>query len=165
MKDQREGLIDSQGLFVHKERIHVPFFLKKIVFIYFWLCWVFVATCRPSPVVANQGYSSLWCPGFLSLWWILLWSRAPRVKGFSSCVSGAQLLCGIWNLPGPGTEPMFPHQQADSHPLYHHGCPPGSFQLIQRSGNSFPEESFQFIPEKDDNEGVKYHGIFFCFRI
>ena len=37
MQDQREGLIDSQGLFVHKERIHVPFFFKKFVFILFFL--------------------------------------------------------------------------------------------------------------------------------
>ena len=82
MQDQREGLIDSQGLFVHKERIHVPFFKKKFVFIlFFWLSWVFVATCGPSPVVVNQGYSSLWCLGFLALWWLLLLSMAPRLRG------------------------------------------------------------------------------------
>ena len=102
MKDQREGLIDSQGLFVHKERIHMPFFFKKIVFIYFWLCWVFVATCGPSPVVANQGYSSLWCPGFLSLWWlILLWSMAPGVRGLQQL--HLRGLVALWHMDSSWT--------------------------------------------------------------
>ena len=42
-------------------------FLKKLIyfiFIYFWLCWVFVAVCGLSLVVASRGYSSLRCPGF-----------------------------------------------------------------------------------------------------
>ena len=33
----------------------------------FWLCWVSVAACRLSLVVARVGYSSLWSSGF-SLW-------------------------------------------------------------------------------------------------
>ena len=27
---------------------------------------------------------------------------------FSSCSERAQLLCGMWSLPGPGIEPMSP---------------------------------------------------------
>ena len=42
-----------------------------ILFIYYWLCWVFVAARRLSLVVASGGYSSLWCTGF-SLRWLLL---------------------------------------------------------------------------------------------
>ena len=44
----------------------------KIFKIYFWLCWVCVAACGPSPVAASRGYSSraAWashCSGF-SCW-------------------------------------------------------------------------------------------------
>ena len=31
------------------------------LFIYFWLCWVFVAACGLSLVVASRDYSLLWC--------------------------------------------------------------------------------------------------------
>ena len=46
-------------------------FLKKFIkFIYFWLCWVFVAARRLSLFVARGGYSWLRCVGF-SLRWLL----------------------------------------------------------------------------------------------
>ena len=35
------------------------FFFKKLANTYFWQCWVFVALCRLSVVVASGGYSSL----------------------------------------------------------------------------------------------------------
>ena len=60
-----------------------------ILFTYVWLCWVFVASCKLSLVVASRGYSSLGFAGF-SLWWLLLlWSMGSRRKGFSSCGSRA----------------------------------------------------------------------------
>ena len=63
-----------------------------IVFIYFWLCWVFIAACRLSLVVAGRGYSSLWFAGFL-LWWLLMLQRwALGHVGFSSCSAWAQQL-------------------------------------------------------------------------
>ena len=62
----------------------------------------------------------LWCVGF-SLWWILLlWSTGSRRMGFSSCGSWALerklsscgawtfLLSSMWDLPGPGLEPVSP---------------------------------------------------------
>ena len=89
-------------------------------FIYFWLHQVFVAVHGFSLVAASRGYSSLWCAGF-SLWWLLLlWSTGSRHAGLSSCGSRAlerrlsncgtwaQLLRGMWDLPGPGLEPMSP---------------------------------------------------------
>ena len=73
------------------------------------------------------GYSSLWCVGFSLRWLLLLWSMGCRctasvavARGLSSCGSWAlerrlssrgtlaQLLHGMWNLPGPGVEPMSP---------------------------------------------------------
>ena len=61
-----------------------------ILFIYFWLCWVFVAVRRLSLVALSRGYSLLRCVGF-SLWWLLLlWSTGFRHAGFSSCGTWAQ---------------------------------------------------------------------------
>ena len=88
--------------------------------LFFWLLWVFVAACRLSPVAASRGYSSLWCTGFSWWWLLLLRSMGSRRAGFSSCGSGAlerrlsfcgaraSLLHGMWDLPGPGLEPVCP---------------------------------------------------------
>ena len=50
-------------------------------FIYlFWLCWVFVAACKPFLFVVSGGCFSLGFVGF-SFWWLILWSTglvAPR---------------------------------------------------------------------------------------
>ena len=65
-------------------------FFKNYLFIYFWLCWVFIAVRGLSLVAANGGYSSLWCTGFSLRWLLLLWSTGSRRVGFSSC--------GLWAL-------------------------------------------------------------------
>ena len=95
----------------------VFFFLNNI---YFWLHWVFAAACGLSLVAASRGYSSLQCTGFSLRWLLLLWSTGFRHAGFSSCGlwalehrlsscgAQAQLLCGTWDLPGPGLEPVSP---------------------------------------------------------
>ena len=94
---------------------------KINLFIYLWLCWVFVAAHVLSLVAASGGYSSTWCMDF-SLWCLLLlWSTGSRHTGFSSscgsralehrlssCGTWAQLLHGMWDLPGPGLEPVSP---------------------------------------------------------
>ena len=64
-------------------------FLFFYKFIYFWLCWVFVAACGLSLVAASGGYSSLRCRGFLLWCLLLLWSTGSRHAGFSSCGSRA----------------------------------------------------------------------------
>ena len=38
----------------------------------------------------------------------LLCSTGFRRAGFSGCGTQAYLLCGLWDLPGPGIEPMSP---------------------------------------------------------
>ena len=54
------------------------------LFIYFWLCWVFVAAHRLSLVEASGSYSSLWRAGFSLRWLLLLRSTGSRRTGFSS---------------------------------------------------------------------------------
>ena len=84
-------------------------FLKKL-FVY-----LFIFGCTES---------SLLCVGFLLLWRVgatlccdvwashsrgfLLQSTGARCSGYSSCGLWASLLHGMWNLPGPGIEPMSP---------------------------------------------------------
>ena len=45
--------------------------------------------------------------GVFSLWWLLLWSPGSRACT-QQLRSQAQLLGGMWDLPGPGFEPKFP---------------------------------------------------------
>ena len=110
----------------------IKFFLINL-FIYFWLCWVFVAACgRLSLVAASEGYSSLRCTGFSLRWLLLLRSTGSSTRAsvvvacrLSSC--GVQALehrlsscgglscstaCGI--LPDQGSNPCLLHWQADA---------------------------------------------------
>ena len=73
-------------------------FFKK--FIYFWLCWVFVAARELSLVVASGTCSSLRCTGFSLRWLLLLRSTGSRREGFSSCgmlaLERRLSSCGAW---------------------------------------------------------------------
>ena len=93
-----------------------------------WNCWImlilfltffffnFIFGCIGSSllcvglslVVASGGYSSLRCEGFSLRWLLLLQSMGSRHAGFSSCGTRAELLRGMWDLPGPGLEPVSP---------------------------------------------------------
>ena len=50
-------------------------------------------------------------------------SRERSHAGFSSCGAQALLFHSMWDLPGPGTEPLPLYRQADSYPMYHQGSP------------------------------------------
>ena len=84
---------------------HIPkgvhFFLRKTLFIYFWLPWVFVAVCGLSLVV-EHGLSSVHLSVVVAHW-----------LSFPSA-------CGIF--PDQGC-PCPLHLQVDSHPLSHQASP------------------------------------------
>ena len=84
------------------EKQQISFFKKFIC--YFWLCWVFIAAYRLSVVAASGSYSLLQCVarGLSSCG-----SQAVEHR-LSRCGSWAQLLRGMWDLPGPGIEPVSP---------------------------------------------------------
>ena len=84
------------------------FYLFSCLFIYFWLIWVFIAVHGLSLVAASGGYSSLRCTAFSLRWLLLLRSTGSKCVGFSSCRARAQLLRDMWDLPGPGVEPVSP---------------------------------------------------------
>ena len=99
-------------------------FKKKIyLFIYLWLCWVFVSVRGLSLVMASAGHYSSRCVGLSLLWPLLLWSTGSRRTG-SAVVAhrpSCSTACGI--LPDQGLIPCPLQWQADSQPLHHQGSP------------------------------------------
>ena len=72
------------------------------LFLSFWLHWVFLL--EPRLALVEGATLCLQCMGFSLQWPFLLGSIGSRCMGFSGCSTWAQLLCGIWDLPGPGIE-------------------------------------------------------------
>ena len=102
------------------------FFLNKFIylFIYLWLCWVFVSVWGLSPVAASGGHSSSRCAGLSLSRPLPLRSTGSRRAGSVVVAHGPSrsAACGIF--PDRGTNPCPLHWQADSQPLCHQGSPP-----------------------------------------
>ena len=103
------------------------------VFIYFWLCWVFVSVQGLSLVAASRGHSSLRCTGLSLSRPLLLWSTSSRRAGSVVVAHGpsCSAACGIF--PDQGSNPCPLHWQVDSQPLRHHGSP--SWKVFNHSSN------------------------------
>ena len=97
------------------------FFLN--LFIYFWLCWVFVSVRGLSLVAASGGHSSSRCAGLSLSRPVLLRSTGSRPAGSVIVAHGpnCSAACGIF--PDQGSNPCLLHWQADSQPLRHQGSP------------------------------------------
>ena len=91
------------------------------LFIYLWLCWVFVSVRGLSLVAASGGHSSSRCAGLSLSRPLLLRSTGSRRAGSVVVVHGpsCSTACGI--LPDQGSNPCPLHWQADSQPLRHQG--------------------------------------------
>ena len=113
------------------------------LFIYFWLCWVFVSVLGLSLVAASRGHSSSRCTG-LSLLRPLLWSTGSRRAGSVIVAHGSSCsaACGIF--PDQGSNPCPLHWQADSQPLRH-----------QRSPD-------QVLIETKPHESLNFQNCYFC---
>ena len=98
-------------------------FFTFYLFIYFWLCWVFVSVQGLSLVAASGGHSSSRCAGLSPSRPLLLWSTSSRRAGSVVVAHGpsCSTACGI--LPDQGSNPCPLHWQADSQPLRHQGSP------------------------------------------
>ena len=101
------------------------FFFNKFIylFIYLWLCLVFVSVQGLSLAGASGGHSSSRCAGLSLSRPLLLRSTGSRRAG-SVVVAhrpSCSVACGI--LPDRGTNPCPLHWQADSQPLRHQGSP------------------------------------------
>ena len=100
------------------------FFKKNIyLFIYLWLCWVFVSVRGLSLVAAGGGHSSSRCVGLSLSRPLLLRSTGSRRAGSVVVAHGlsCSTACGIF--PDQGSNPCPLHWQADSQPLCHQGSP------------------------------------------
>ena len=99
----------------------VGFFFK--LFIYLWLCWVFISVRGLSLVVASGGHSSSRCAGLSLSQPLLLRSTGSRGAGSVIAAHGpsCSMACGIF--PDQGSNPCPLHWQADSQPLRHQGSP------------------------------------------
>ena len=93
------------------------------LFIYLWLCWVFVSVRGLSLVAASAGHSSSRCAGLSLLRPLSLRSTGSRRAGSATVAHGpsSSAACGIF--PDQGSNPCPLHWQADSQPLRHQGSP------------------------------------------
>ena len=103
----------------------LPFFFFKLInlFIYFWLCWVFVSVRGLSLVAASGGHSSLRRAGLSLSRPLLVRSTGSRRTGSVVVAHGlsCSTACGIFPDQGSNLCPL--HWQADSQPLRHQGSP------------------------------------------
>ena len=101
----------------------VFFFFNKFIYLFIWLCWVFVSVRGLSPVAASGGHSSSRCASLSLLRPLLLWSTGSRRAGsvVVAHVPSCSTACGIF--PDLGSNPCPLHWQADSQPLRHQGSP------------------------------------------
>ena len=124
------------------------------LFIYFFLCWVFVSVRGLSLVAASGGHSSSRCTGLSLSRPLLLRSTGSRRAG-SVVVAhepSCSVACGIFPDQGSNLHPL--HWQADSPPLRHQGSP--------REGN-LTQQKFtfsQFWRLKVGDQGVSRVGSF-----
>ena len=118
--------VDGEGWRKWLESDCLFFFLNYLfiyLFIYFWLCWVFVSVRGLSLVVASGGHSSSRCAGLSLSRPLLLRSTGSRHAGSVVVAHGSSCsaACGIF--PDQGSNPCPLHWQADSQPLRHQGSP------------------------------------------
>ena len=119
-------------------------FLKKInLFIYFWLCWVFVSARGLSLVAESGGHSSSRCTGLSLSRPLLLQGTGSRRAGSVVVAHGpsCSAACGI--LPDQGSNLCPLHWQADSQPLRHQGSP--YFPFLKFFLSTFFSLSFWFL--------------------
>ena len=97
--------------------------LEIYLFIYFWLCWVFVSMQGLSPVAASGGHSSSRCTGLSLSRPLLLWSTGSRHAGSVIVAHRPSCSAACEIFPDQGSNPHPLHWQADSQPLRHQGSP------------------------------------------
>ena len=101
----------------------LAFFLKINLFIYFWLCWVFVSVRGLSLVAASGGHSSSRCTGLSLSRPLPLRSTGSRRAGSVIVAHGPSRSAAHGIFPDQGSNPCPLHRQADSQPLRHQGSP------------------------------------------
>ena len=94
-----------------------------LIFVYFWLCWVFVSVRRLSLVAASGGHPSSRCAGLSLSRSLSLRSTGSRRAGSVVVAHGPSCSAARGILPDQGSNSCPLHWQADSQPLHHQGSP------------------------------------------
>ena len=80
---------------------------RKILFIYLFLLVLGLSCCtRAFSGCCEQGSPFLRCLAFSLRWLLLFQSVGSRCVGVNRCSTRTELLWGMWDLPGPGMEPV-----------------------------------------------------------
>ena len=93
------------------------------LFIYFWLCWVFICVRGFSVAAASRGHSSSRCAGLSLSRPLLLRSTGSRRAGSVVVAHGPSCSAARGIFPDQSSNPCHLHWQADSQPLRHQGSP------------------------------------------
>ena len=109
------------------------YILNFYLFIYFWLCWVFVSVRGPPLVAASRGHSSSRCAGLSLSRPLLLRSTSSRRAGSVVVAHGPSCSAACGNFPDQGSNPCALHWQADSQPLRHQGSPSILFLMLNQT--------------------------------
>ena len=82
--------------------MHWTYVTSILFFLFLGVHWVFVAACRFSLVVVSRGYSLAAVLGLLIAAASPLAGQGLESTGSVVVGARAQLLGGMWDLPGPG---------------------------------------------------------------
>ena len=109
------------------------------IYLFIWLCWVFVSVQGLSLVAASWGHSSSRCAGLSLSRPLLLRSTGSRRAGSVVVAHGpsCSVACGIF--PDQGSNPCPLHWQADSQPLHHQGSPTPILYVWARNNDFLPK--------------------------
>ena len=118
--------------------IHYLIFIY--LFIYFWLCWLFISVQGLSLVVASGGHSSSRCAGLSLSRPLLLQSTGSRRAGSVIVAHGPSCSAAHGIFPDQGSNPFLLHWQADSQPLRHQGSPRNEYFFILGHSGAFSED-------------------------
>ena len=120
--------------------------INLFLFIYLWLCWVFISVRGLSLVAASGGHSSSRCAGLSLSRPLLLRSTGSRRAGSVIVAHGpsCSAACGI--LPDQGSNPRPLPWPADSQPLRHQGSP-GEYVLIIFSWRQLKVKKYEISPK------------------
>ena len=97
--------------------------MKASLFIYIWLCWVFVSVRGLSLVAASGGHSSSLCAGLSLSRPLLLRSTSSRRASSVVVAHGPSCSTAFGIFPDQGSNPCPLLWQADCQPLSHQGSP------------------------------------------
>ena len=114
------------------------FFLSICLFIYLWLCWVFVSVRGLSLVVASGSHSSSRCAGLSLSWPLSLRSTGSRRAGSAVVAHGPSCSAARGIFPDQGSNPCPLHWQADSQWLRHQGSPACEILILWPGIESIP---------------------------